>query len=64
MTDTHYFIISNATYVCPVNTSILHIPNNSTRIAANVSKRDLDEHVCVFHALRGVEQAIIQHVVV
>ena len=36
MTDAHYALIFNAAYVRPVHPGILHIPNNSTRVAADV----------------------------
>ena len=36
ITNSHYALISNATYVRLVHPGIIHIPNNAARIAADV----------------------------
>ena len=62
MNNTQYSLISNATYVCSVHPGIIHITNNATRVAANVLKCTFDRNIRFFHEVRGVEEALIQHV--
>ena len=62
-TNAHYALISNASYVRPpINPGIPHIPNNATRVAANVFKCTFEKKSRVFKEVRVSEQALIQQI--
>ena len=63
MTEAQYALVSDIAYERPEHPGVLHVPNNATRVAADALKRTFDEHLRVFHEVRGVEQSLIQQIV-
>ena len=61
--EINYTTLSNIPYVHPVHLGILKIPNNDTHVASYELKRVYNKNIGVLHKVRGVEQALIQHIV-
>jgi hypothetical protein len=63
VTVDQYALISNIAYMREPHPGELVLAQNATRVAAEAQRHAHDEHIRVFHEVRGVEQALIQQIV-
>ena len=64
MTNTKSATLSPIAYVRPMHPGILQIPSNTTRVSSYKIKRVYNENSWVFQKVRGVEQALIQQLLI